>query len=240
MNCRTNHQDDERDHQPFPRSGRLAVNANLPPETLRQRVAGTGTVYCYIITSVKNRDGQLVQAGCGPNFQGDLITLCTCKHFMRTFLDAGDWEGQWIAGFTTSATGEGKNFLVYLMRVSQAYQSHRDLWLSSRISQRTKQAKAVHLDKFGDLYQPQTGIIAPWDPRGYISPRSNHRHAQDWKGDVAYEGVGGRPAALLVGDPSYSFLWNHPEVYCPDRLHRGQKKSSLAKLLDQLKTREIS
>jgi hypothetical protein len=234
MDCRRHDPDDERDYQPFPRSGRLAQNMNLPLSTLRRRVAGPAPVYYYIIASMRNRAGQFVQTGCGPNFQGDLITLCTCKHFMRTFLDANDWEGRWVAGFTGSGAGEGSNCLVYLMRVSQAYQSHRDLWFSKGISQRTRQVKAVHLDKFGDLYKPRTRGVDPWDPAGYIPPRSDHRHAQGWERDVAYEGISGRPA-LLVGDPTQSFLWSHPRVYYAGRLHRGQKKSSLAVLLSQLR-----
>lgn len=240
MNCRTNHPDDERAHQPFPRSGRLARNMDLPLSTLCRRVVGRATTYCYIIASVKNRNGQFVQTGCGPNFQGDLITLCTCKHFMRTFLDANDWKDRWIAGFTSSEAGEGSNCLIYLMRVFQAYQSHRELWFSDSIPQRTKLAKAVHLDKFGDLYKPRTRAVDPWDPRGYIRPQSNHRHAQGWEQDVAYKGrsMRGRPAALLVGDPNHSFLWSRPEIYYSGRLPRGQKKFSLTALLGQFKAGE--
>ena len=114
-------------HQAIPRSGRLARNLNLSPGVLSERIAPLrqDTVYCYIVDTAEQPDDRLCQTGSGPNFQGDLITLASCKHQMRTYMSAESWKGVWIAGFTRR---ELKNRLFYLMRVTAAYASHRELW----------------------------------------------------------------------------------------------------------------
>ena len=91
MTCGPN----EKDQQPFPRKGKLHDNSSLSLNTLRDIVGSEGTlVYCYVVDSVKNEGGRFVQRGSGPNFQGDMVTLCTCKHHMRTSLSSDDWEGK--------------------------------------------------------------------------------------------------------------------------------------------------
>lgn len=235
MSCRAKCSANEDDYQPFPKSGRLAGNKNLSLSTLRKHVTGQATVYCYIITSIKNRDGHFIQTGCGPNFQGDRVTLCTCKHRMRTFLDASDWNGKWVAGFTDRPAGQGRNILVYLMQVSQTFESHYDLWFADTIPPKTKQAKAAHFDKFGDIYKPRRRGANLFDPQDYIPPHSNHVHAKGWDNDIAYRGCSDRYAALLVGNPMYSFLWNRPMIEYVSKLHRGQIKCKIHSLLGQLK-----
>jgi hypothetical protein len=212
----------------------------MPLSHLHDCAAGQTVVYSYIIASMRNHNGQFVQTGCGPNFEGGVITLCTCKHRMRSFLNPDQWNGIWIAGFTSLPTGDGKNFLIYLMRVAHAFASQRDLWFSTAIPAAVKQVKAAHRNRLGDLYQPRGKEIAPWDPHGYVPPCPNHRHAEGWATDINYEGVGARHAALLVGDPHQSYLWNRPMIHYAGRLHRGQKKSTLDGLLGQLKAGEPS
>src|SRR5438270_714249 len=46
-----------------------------------------GDGYMYTMTSIVLESGRLEQSGSGPNFEGGLITLCTCKHSMRAFRD---------------------------------------------------------------------------------------------------------------------------------------------------------
>ncbi len=150
------------DYQPFPKAGPLAKTMNLRLDALRDCLSPDATVYLYIIATIESREGLFVQTGSGPNFQGSLVTLCTCKHFMRTFRDAGGWKGKWVAGFTGVGAGHGKNRLVYLMRVSQAYESHRDFWSSESIPLKTKKAKAAHLHKYGDIFEPLAEIGDPF------------------------------------------------------------------------------
>src|SRR6185312_15613746 len=92
-------QDKARSYQVFPASGPLSDNMNLTTSSLTQRIGMIGgEVYCYILTSVKYFDSRFVQTGSGPNFQGGLLTLCTCKGLMRTGRDLDAWRGIWIAG----------------------------------------------------------------------------------------------------------------------------------------------
>lgn len=236
MSCRVKCSGNERDHQTFPNAGQLSDNMNMSLSTLCEHISGQAVVYCYVIRTINCRDGKFLQTGCGPNFQGGLATLCTCKHRMRTFMDANGWRGKWIAGFTSVRTYGRKNFLIYLMQVLHAFESHYDLWFSESISPETKQAKAAHLSMFGDIYKPRHIGTNRFKPEEYVNPRSNHVHSKGWDNDISYWGCGGRVAALLIGDPEYSFLWNRPVIFSGFTLHRGQKKCELNSLLQQLNT----
>jgi hypothetical protein len=230
------------DHQPYPRQGQLAKTLNLTLGTLMSRLADIefqeATVYCYVITTIKFDVGGFLQTGSAPNFQGDLITLCTCKHFMRTFWDAPGWQGKWIAGFTGVRAGTGRNDLVYIMRVAHAFESHRDLWLSEALTSGAREAKAADRDELGDVYQPIPGRGDPFDPANYQAPVPNHVHAKrdEWHKDIRYPNLtcAGRRPALLVGQSGLSFLWSKPMLLHPSALHRGQKKYRLGILLQQM------
>ena len=220
-------------YQDMPAKGRLARNLNLTSPELIERIAPFRecTVYSYVVDTVEYHEGRLRQTGSGPNFQGDMVTLCSCKHQMRTYFDPDDWEGMWIAGFTGS-TDLGTNRLFYLMRVSEAFGSHRELWLSETISEETKLAKAAHLDRFGDIYQPKGTAGIPYNHRRYLGPCKTHVHCEpgDWRKDIGYVSRHGRRAALLLGDPEHSFVFDRPTIVYPFKIGRGQKKSTLGEL----------
>jgi hypothetical protein len=223
-------------YQQYPKTGRLADNMNLDLKKLKERIIfGQAEVYCYVIATIKNSNGHFLQTGSAPNFQGDLISLCTCKHFMRTFMDTEDWEGKWIAGFSGVAAGNGNNVLVYIMKVGHAFKSQQSLWFSDEISEEAKQAKIAQVSQFGDIYEPLNEISDPFAILSYKNPVKNHVHAENngWHKDINYEGCKGRKAALLVGDKDYSFLWDEPLIYYKESLHRGQKKSDLQTLIGE-------
>lgn len=226
------------DHQAFPREGPLAYNANLELTELRARLAADGgTLYCYVIDTIEEQGGRFVQTGSGPNFQGGLVTLCTCKHNMRTFKSPPEWRGKWIAGFTGVGPGQGHNRLFFLMAVAHAFESHHQLWFSDAIPAETKRAKAAHLDRFGDVYKPRTMAGDPFNPRDYVPPCRDHVHCESshWHEDIYYVGrITRREAALLVGDPGRSFLWDLCTIWLPSRIPRGQKNIDLTDLLSQL------
>ena len=205
-------------YQAMPTKGMLARNINPPSKTLVERISPywESTVYAYVVDTVDYHEGRLFQTGSGPNFQGGLITLCSCKHQMRTYLEPESWQGVWIAGFTGSPILRS-NRLFFLMRVSEAFASHRELWLSENISDETKAAKAAHLDRFGDIYQPKNLIGDAYNHRRYLGPCKTHVHCEpgDWWKDIGYPIRHGRRAALLVGDPNYSFLFDRPMIAAP-------------------------
>lgn len=225
------------DHQPFPRAGLLARNRNRSRAALRRAVGrGGATVYSYVVATVGLDDGRFVQRGSGPNWQGDRLTLATCKHFLRTFLTPEDWRGVWLAGFCGAGAGGGRNALVYLTRVAHAFGSQADAWGADALPQRTKAAKAAHRHPFGDLFAPARPGD-PLDPAIYRRPCAGHAHepGDGWHGDIDYVGCNGRPVAILVGDPALTFLWDRPLLYRDGPLGRGQRKDELGTLLASLR-----
>jgi len=240
------HKSKREDFQAFPQSGILVHSSNLFLAELKNRINQSGLlesktspfVYCYIIKSVKNINGTLHQKGCGPNWQGGCITLCTCKHFMRTFHNSVDWQGVWIAGFTSinHGIGEGsgrKNALVSLMEVKKGYDSHYDLW--DELSGKTKEAKVADKHIFGDVFRPSNNFIDgdQYKPSAYCNPCDSHAHKETtaWHKDIKYVGHN-RYASLLVGDEKKSFLWNKPFITAKCSLSRGQKKIFLKEFFD--------
>lgn len=233
--CRSVRGLEDEPFQPFPRSGSLAANLNLDLDRLRART-GTGrdTVYCYVLTSVCCDDMGFVQYGSSPNFQGGVITLCTCKHQMRSRLAPEAWIGRWVAGFTgKNAVGDGRRYLVYLMRVAQAVESQEDLWVA--LPPRARLPKAARLHRHGDLFEPAQPLRDPFIPGSYKLPRPDHVHAQwdSWHKDIGHTGRSGRRPALLVGDPEYSFLWDRPVIPAPFNLPRDYRVRELGELLRQ-------
>ncbi|HEV2238331.1 MAG TPA: hypothetical protein VGR57_16840 [Ktedonobacterales bacterium] len=224
--------------QRFPRSGPLSGNLNLDRDALVHQIGGLrGTVYCYILTTVKDAGGEFAQVGCAPNFQGGLVTLCTCKGQMRAGRDIEAWEvgDIWIAGVAGAEAGPlGTGHLFYLMRVEHAFASHRDLWAwLSAHAPKAAQAKAADRHPLGDVYRPRDPSGDPYDPRAYALPCRDHPHADNeaWHEDVNYPSTYGRRPALLVGDPHCSYLWSRPRVSVPFHVSRGCKIVDLATLL---------
>jgi hypothetical protein len=226
----------DEDFQPFPETGRLATNKNLSLICIKDKLSGydEALLYSYIVASIKLHGSNFVQTGSGPNFQGDLITLCTCKRRMRTALDACNWPGVWIAGLSGKAEMYG---LVYLMKVCRAFESQYKLW--KWLSPEVRQAKSACLHRLGDVFEPINDNIPPKEqvvPKNYRLPHKYHSHAleEEWHKDISYQGFGGRSHILLVGDPEMSFLWSEPIVQYKRPLHpRTKKWKNLLEFLEQ-------
>jgi hypothetical protein len=228
-------------YQSFPVSGSLAKNPNLNLNDLKKRLINQedATVYCYVIKSVKNKDNIFQQTGCGPNWQGELITLCTCKHRMRTLFEPENWKGKWIAGFTSindgtcsKDGGNRRNALVYLMKVEKAFESHQDLWSAltakARIAKDANKEGNIH----GDVFHPRRRLKNgdKYNPSKYKGPCKSHVHSECWHGDVNYSNkTKKRFPSLLVGDKKNSFLWDKPHIVIAASfgLYRNHKKKSL-------------
>lgn len=219
------------DYQPFPRTGHLGRNLDLPLVRVRARVGQPdAVVYAYVVATIERRDGHFVQRGSGPNWQGDRLTLCTCKHHLRTFRAPADWPGVWLAGFSGVAAGGGRNALVYLARVGHAFASHAECWDHPAMPARARAAKAAHRHPLGDLFAPLARRGDPTDPLHYRRPGRGHAH----------ERRDGRATALLLADSQHTYLWEQPACYAPNPLGRGQHKANLSTLLDGLETRACS
>jgi hypothetical protein len=177
---------------------------------------------------------QFEQWGSAPNFQGDVMTLCTCKHQMRAAMDVDDWYDAWVAGFTTRNIHNGRNWLFYLARVQHPLPSQYELW--NHLSTNAREAKSASNNRFGDAYVP----VAGWDGKNpfthtnYVPPTPDHVHQGIWRYDINNSYYGRRPA-LLVFDPDMSFLWERPRIYFDGHHPRTRGWDELPELFDELR-----
>ena len=165
--------------QPFPETGLLYDNSNLQLDCLTERIGEVrDKTYSYVVRTVKVKKLESAtvgfeQHGSAPNFQGDLLTLCTCKHQMRSRLSAEQWEDDvWIAGFTSRTIHRNKHWLFYLAKVKSANDSHSHLW--SNLAPESRNAKAAHLHFLGDIFKPKTPQptgSAQFLPSRYVMPK---------------------------------------------------------------------
>src|SRR5258708_7720272 len=117
--------------QSCPSGGHLGKNLGLPPPLLPAPLRQLkDRAYSYVVRTVRwdPETATFEQQGSAPNFQGDVLTLCTCKHQMRTSRAAEDWHGVWLAGVTSRTIHDGKHWLFYLAKIKSAHESHADLW----------------------------------------------------------------------------------------------------------------
>lgn len=232
------------DSQPFPRSGMLSKNTNFSltrlKGILRCKSDAKAEFYVYVLSSVEIKNGCFVQKGCGPNFQGDCISLCTCKHQMRSRPPEDGWRGVWIAGFTSRQLS-GNHALFYLMRVGSAFTSHFAFWHEAKISERTKQAKSASSDRFGDIYRPVPGNRKPFQIQSYRKPIEDHCHRRGicdttWGNDIRYRTRSGTRPAMLIGERSLSFLWTKSFIPTERPLPRDYRRLTLTDFLTLLKS----
>lgn len=216
-------------HQAFPTTGALCRHLDASRARLAQIIEDrSDAVYAYIMSSVVLDGGNLAQTGTGPNFQDGYITLCTCKHRMRTSLSVDEWPGKWVAGFTSVKCG-GRHWLFYLATVKEAYESQSELWHSDALPEETRQAKSARYCRLGDLYEPKSELdpVGRFDPDQYHMPASRHSHHKhvcddNWRFDIDYSRKklkvkAKRQPSLLVCDPEFSFLWRKPLLYVGGR-----------------------
>ncbi|MCL4339987.1 MAG: hypothetical protein JRN37_04180 [Nitrososphaerota archaeon] len=198
-------------------------------------------VYAYIVQSVEYDGSKFLQAATGPNFEGGIITLCTCKHRMRASsrkVKEG-WKSTWIAGFTGQRLfRDGRNYLFYLMRVGEAFPSQKALWDS--LDTHTREVKNALHNPLGDLYQPKPSpeFKSEYEWGSYYEPCKDHDHRKDgiWKGDIDYKGL---HPSLLLGEKDNSYLWfdksRAPSYKGDGKQFRQKKFNSLEAFLRELR-----
>jgi hypothetical protein len=200
--------------------------------------------YSYVLSTVKlDHDTTMFeQHGSAPNFQGGVLTLCTCKHQMRATQSADMWKGVWVAGFTSRTIHDGKHWLFYLSMIKSAYESHADLWKA--MNARNRNAKAADRHFLGDTFRPKSPLPtgkARFTPSRYVTP-SAHAHRQHqgdrgWRNDISYRHADKyRHPPLLVADPSMTFIWDEPLIYyAANHCRNFHKWPSLAGLVANLR-----
>lgn len=211
----------------------VALTLNPTIQAVTNTLGEDAAIYAYVMTSVTKENGSLKHQGCGPNIKGGLITLCTCKHHMRS---ARHWlndssknlSNKWVAGFTGNK--DGGNVLFYLMKIGEVYESHADLWRAflQQGRQEILDVKNATSNPFGDVYRPKDiekcFLEIRYKQESYENTIDGHAHEGDWRKDVNYEGYGKQQAALLVGESENSFVWTKAKLSSKIHLPRNTKK----------------
>jgi len=197
-------------------------------------------IYFYILSTLEYENGKINQYGTAPNFQGGILSLCTCKHWMRTFSNFINEDDLWIAGLTGKnlIKKDGENFLYFLMKVGKKYNSHYDAWYD--LPDNIRNIKCASKNKFGDLFKPKENIKDKFDPNSYFEPLSDHSHNKlngsgelMWHKDI--KKIYQKPYVLLFGDPKYNFIWHKPIIkYKNESLSQGQRKLKLKEFFQKL------
>ena len=212
--------DTHAESQPFPLAGPLAdqlnqsfsgVNARIRSELLNR------PVYSYIVTTAKVAGSEFHQTGSAPNFQGGLITLCTCKHKDRASPppersrgpnNNDPWRGIWVAGLCSSTQRRPRG-LFYMMLVGETCRSHAAAWELLR----APLAKSAHRHHFGDIYEPlKLPCQQPWRSSSYKAHLPGHAHDAKGRDYDIERSFYRRHPCLLVGDPRHSYLWSQPTI----------------------------
>ncbi|QDV56263.1 hypothetical protein [Rosistilla oblonga] len=231
--------------QPFPASGSLADNLGVPLPVLKQEIGkDNGRAYSYVLSTVKcdHQSTTFEQHGSAPNFQGGMLTLCTCKHQMRATQSADQWNGVWIAGFTSRTIHDGKHWLFYLAKIDSAHESHADLWQAMKAH--TRNAKVADRHFLGDMFRPKLPLPtgkARFLPSCYVTPTAHahrqHRGDKGWRNDINYRHSDRYSyPPLLAADPNKTFIWDEPMIFfAGDHCRNFHKWSSLSDLVSKLK-----
>jgi len=191
-------------------------------------------VYTVATTRLDKVSDAVCHMGSGPNLEGGLVTLCTCKHSMRQYHATKDWKGKWILGLTSRAIGKGfhgEHYLLYMMRVAEAFGSHRELYdyLASTNRHALDIKNAVE-NPLGDVFEPKRSCGDPLNPEMYKKPHASHSHGANgdtqWHEDIIYKG---KSAPLLLGDVGNTFVWPQPMIIFGKKRNSGNMKLTLGK-----------
>lgn len=175
-------------------------------------------VYTVSTTKFIEKSNLIQHWGSGPNLEGGLATLCTCKHSMRLNSSCEKWKDRWILGLTSRAKSkgfDGKHYLLYLMKVEKAFDSHKEMYEYLEINnKKSLQLKNAIGNRLGDIFQPSDTCTNFTDPIMYKKPHGDHSHGYDgdtlWHKDIVY--AKNKCAPLLLGNKKNTFVWSKPMI----------------------------
>ncbi len=222
MSCETKCPETKKECQDIPLDSFENINlkANIFKNKIEQEKDHELILYRVTSVKVETTNGMFCQTGCGPNLEGGIITLCTCRPDIRAWEKSpSDWKDVWIGGITTKEAKKQEevlsDYLFYLMKVEDAYESCFDVW--NKIGKQVRDLKRADKNPLGDLYAPKNKKLKNEErfcPSNYHEPINNHKHAVDrWKEDINREygkRIKRRPV-YLVGDTENSFVWLDPD-----------------------------
>lgn len=196
-------------------------------------------VYTVATTRLDKESKVFRHLGSGPNLEGSLATLCTCKHSMRQNHSSADWKGLWIIGLTSRAANKGfsgEHYLLYMMKIDQAFESHKELHeYLKKYNGKSLKIKSAVRNPLGDVFEPVDICTNYIDPKMYKTPHKKHSHGYDgntqWHDDIVYKN---RSSPLLLGDIKNTFVWPKPMIKFKPNRGSGNMKLTLGEDLFNL------
>jgi len=119
----------------------------------------------------------------------------------------------WIAGFSSSSF-DGKNWLYYLMKVDQKFDSQRAIYEYLKTVPDVLKNKLATKNERGDIFEPTSSCSKRFDPDDYKNPHVNHSHIEGdkWKRDIDCQYHGRRPK-MLLGDTVNSYCYPNGKIF---------------------------
>lgn len=195
-------------------------------------VPDDATVYAFPHHEIHVVDGEFKQTRSGPNWQGDILTLTTCKQFMRTWRE--DWNGVWFAGFM-------RGQLVWCGEVGKTFESNYDLGRYMQMRhKRAWKLKQADDSPFGDIYTPTRVLEGGqrYDIEFFSEPPNHTRSTEfypdgtpKWWKDIRYSANGKYPRCLLF---HHGYVWTQPTYDTSLSMGRSGCKVSGAELIRSL------
>lgn len=232
--------DQKKKQYQMPDYSRFRHDASLEDLLAELGVLGNVPVFLYTMTTVHVKDGNFRQAGSGPNLEGGVATLCTCKHDMRASRHLQ--PGAVIAGFASRGVGlPERNALFYLGQVNQLFDTHAELWDSLPVE--TARLKSVSENRLGDVFEPAPGPprALPIEYEFYLPVRAGkHSHRRDdedetrLRADVHFQRANRGPARLLAFSPDLIWTWTTPRVVRAATVGRGYRRDMLHSFIKSL------
>ena len=168
---------------------------------LNKILRGADRIYVYPHHEIKLDNGNLKQTRSGPNWEGGVVTMATCKHLLRTY---NSLTGKTvICGLTNKL--EGKNFLMYIGMIDKTFDSN--LELGEYLDDEVFQIKCANGNRLGDIFKPIDVNSDKYDIFNFEEPTGNHCRAEEndskgnpkWWKDIEYSSRGGiRPKCLIL------------------------------------------
>ena len=220
-----------------------------PLDTLVHRLSASeknlkSQVRIYTVASTRleknNSIGKIRHEGSGPNLEGGLATLCTCKRSMRQGRPIDYWENSWVLGLTSRARSNGfsgQHYLLYFMKVEKAVLSHKELclYLQGEYPSALEMKSAV-TNPLGDVYIPKRSCSDALNPAEFEKPHKYHSHGcllgEEWEQDISLKTRDGRVGTpMLIGDPRNTYVWGEPVVHFKEDRGSGSKILLMEELL---------
>tara|TARA_R110000851_G_scaffold96792_2_gene209958 strand:- start:37667 stop:38371 length:705 start_codon:yes stop_codon:yes gene_type:complete len=198
-----------------------SANMNVNYEDLKDILQGVDTIYVYPHHGINLVKGEFEQTRSGPNWEGGVVTMTTCKHLLRTYSTIKEKKVA-ICGVTNKL--EGENFLMYVGVIDKTFESNYDLGEYLEFNNPDAgRIKSATNNRLGDLFDSERELQGEdrFDSFSFIEPCFDHCRSEEndskgnpkWLKDIEYSTRNGsRPKCLIIEPVTVHtkpvFTWN--------------------------------